>query len=166
MANVPISGLPFGVGPMTGNEAFPGVSGGVTYQWSLSQMLQDIPGGYVPNSREINTGTGLQGGGALSANLTLSLADTAVAARSYGGANTIATFTVDAQGRLTGAFRLPHDRFQLDIGQPGFGFVTPGRTANPECACGRHIGWADQAKSYRNVVLPAHWPKRAMLVSK
>ena len=103
MANVPISGLPFGVGPMTGNEAFPGVSGGVTYQWSLSQMLQDIPGGHVPNSREINTGTGLQGGGALSANLTLSLADTAVAAGSYGGANTIATFTVDAQGRLTAA---------------------------------------------------------------
>lgn len=103
MSNVPITGLPAFVGPATGNELLPAVSGGVTYQVALSQLLQAVPVGYVPVSREINTGTGLQGGGDLSANRTLSLADTAVAAGSYGGANTIATFTVDAQGRLTAA---------------------------------------------------------------
>lgn len=71
-----------------------------------------------------------------------------------------------AEGRLTGAFETPHERLQFDIGQPGFGFVTPNRTGNPDCACTRHVGWADRAKSYRNVVLPSHWPKRAILVSK
>mgnify|MGYP007083431201 CR=1 FL=1 len=107
MANVPISGLPFGVGPMTGNESFPGVAGGVTYQWALSQMLQAIPGGYVPNSREINTGTGLSGGGDLSANRTLILADTAVSPGIYGAATTIPQVTVDQQGRLTSVVNVP-----------------------------------------------------------
>lgn len=50
-------------------------------------------------------GTGLTGGGQLiaNANVTVALANTAVAAGSYGSANTVATITVDAQGRLTNA---------------------------------------------------------------
>lgn len=57
----------------------------------------------TPTARTITAGTGLSGGGDLSANRTLALADTAVTAASYGDATHVATFTVDAQGRLTAA---------------------------------------------------------------
>ena len=50
----------------------------------------------------VTAGTGLSGGGTSGA-VTLDLADTAVSAGSYGAANSVATFTVDAQGRLTAA---------------------------------------------------------------
>jgi len=50
----------------------------------------------------VTAGTGLTGGGSSGA-VTLNLASTAVAAGSYGGAGTVGTFTVDAQGRLTAA---------------------------------------------------------------
>ena len=57
----------------------------------------------VPTTRNVSTGTGLSGGGDLSTDRTLSLADTTVSAASYGSATQVATFTVDAQGRLTAA---------------------------------------------------------------
>ena len=50
----------------------------------------------------VTAGTGLTGGGS-SGSVTLDLASTAVTAGSYGGAGTVGTFTVDAQGRLTAA---------------------------------------------------------------
>lgn len=59
--------------------------------------------GGVPTTRTLTAGTGLSGGGDLSANRTLSLANTAVTAAAYGSASQVATFTVDAQGRLTAA---------------------------------------------------------------
>jgi len=50
----------------------------------------------------VTAGTGLSGGGT-SGTVTLNLANTAVTAGNYGAANSVATFTVDAQGRLTNA---------------------------------------------------------------
>jgi hypothetical protein len=57
----------------------------------------------VADTATITAGTGLTGGGTLASNTTVSLANTAVTADSYGNASTVATFTVDAQGRLTNA---------------------------------------------------------------
>lgn len=59
--------------------------------------------GGVPSSRTISAGTGLTGGGDLSADRTLSLANTAVTPGSYGSASQVGTFTVDQQGRLVAA---------------------------------------------------------------
>lgn len=59
--------------------------------------------GAVPNTRQVATGTGLTGGGNLSADRTIALANTAVSPGTYGSASQVGTFTVDAQGRLTSA---------------------------------------------------------------
>ena len=48
-------------------------------------------------------GTGITGVGSATDTVTFNLDDTAVTAASYGAADTVATFTVDAQGRLTAA---------------------------------------------------------------
>lgn len=59
--------------------------------------------GAVPITRQVATGTGLTGGGNLSGDRTISLANTAVSPGTYGSASQVAQVTVDAQGRLTSA---------------------------------------------------------------
>ena len=58
-------------------------------------------GGYVPTTTTITAGTGLTGGGDLSANRTLDIANTTVTAAAYGSASKTLTATVNAQGQLT-----------------------------------------------------------------
>ena len=59
--------------------------------------------GAVPNTVNVIAGTALSGGGALTGNVTINLANTAVTAGSYGNSGSVGSFTVDAQGRLTAA---------------------------------------------------------------
>jgi hypothetical protein len=73
--------------------------------------------GAVPSTREINTGSGLGGGGDLSANRTLyilpggvddsRLSTTGVTAGTYGAADSVPVLTVNAQGRVTGVTNTP-----------------------------------------------------------
>jgi hypothetical protein len=63
--------------------------------------------GYVPTTRTITAGTGLTGGGDLSANRTIALANTAVTAGTYGSDSRSITQVVDAQGRLTSIYDQP-----------------------------------------------------------
>jgi len=59
--------------------------------------------GAVPNTVNVIAGTGMSGGGALTGNVTLDLANTAVTAATYGNATSVAQVTIDAQGRITNA---------------------------------------------------------------
>jgi hypothetical protein len=59
--------------------------------------------GAAANTVNVIAGTGLTGGGALTGNVTITLANTAVAAGSYGTATDVSQITIDAQGRITSA---------------------------------------------------------------
>lgn len=87
---------------------FPIVISGTTYKVQFSQILGNVE---VPASRRVDTGTGLTGGGSLSANLTIAVANggigndqldtTGVAAGTYGSGSAIPVVTVNSKGRVT-----------------------------------------------------------------
>ena len=91
-----------------------GVYQGNTYKFRAGDLLQ-VAG--VPTSRLVIAGTGLSGGGALSSNVTLSIAPggvgtTQLAASGvtpgvYGDSGNVPQFTVDATGRITAATSVP-----------------------------------------------------------
>jgi len=66
-------------------------------------LTQTDISGTVPTSRTITAGTGLSGGGDLSANRTLAIANTGVTATTYGSASAVPVIAVNAQGQITSA---------------------------------------------------------------
>jgi hypothetical protein len=66
---------------------------------NVGAAISELDSEKVPATRTLTAGTGLSGGGDLSANRTLTLANTTVSPGTY----THSTITVDAQGRLTSA---------------------------------------------------------------
>ena len=85
--------------------------------------------------------------GARTRELTVGYMTTAVAAIGAGY----------SQHWLTGVARLPHDRFQFDLGLKEFGFAKDEREVVPDCARREAIGFADQGRADRTVSKPAHW---------
>ncbi|MGI9143512.1 MAG: beta strand repeat-containing protein [Fluviibacter sp.] len=76
------------------------VQGGVTKRTSLGDMTAIVT---VPPTRAIYTGTGLAGGGDLSANRTLYIDDTGVVAGTYGSSTLVPILSVNAQGQIVSA---------------------------------------------------------------
>ena len=120
MSNVPtnliptrITGLPEYQGTSTLGY-MPYIIDGRTFKVQFANIAAV---GAVPSSREINTGSGLGGGGDLSANRTLyilpggvddsRLTPTGVTAGTYGAADSVPVLTVNAQGRVTAATSAP-----------------------------------------------------------
>jgi hypothetical protein len=104
---VAITGLPND--PAPSDQGFLAYSrAGTTYKVQVADILSYSG---VPTTRQVLAGTGLTGGGQLTSNVTLSvavggigptqLANTGVAAGTYGDASNAVTVGVDAQGRIT-----------------------------------------------------------------
>ena len=95
------------------NEAFNGITvtslTGYMYANNTSPVTASttIPvsavTGAVPNTTNVIAGTGLSGGGALTGNVTLNIANTAVTAGIYGNAVNIPQIVVNSQGQITSA---------------------------------------------------------------
>jgi hypothetical protein len=66
-------------------------------------IVRSGPGGRVTRALAQGTGITVTNGDGVNGNPTVALANTAVAAGSYGSATAVAAFSVDAQGRLTNA---------------------------------------------------------------
>jgi hypothetical protein len=66
-------------------------------------VLTAVSVGATPNTAFVLAGTGISGGGQLTGNVTINLANTAVTAGTYGTASQVSQVTVDAQGRITSA---------------------------------------------------------------
>lgn len=132
MSNVPTNLIPTkitGLPEYTGTSQagyFPYVLDGSTYKVQFSNVAS---AGEVPPSRTLTAGTGLVGGGDLSANRVFAIANggvgasqldtTGVVAGVYGNGSNVPTVTVDANGRVTSVTTSP---------VVAVGYVPEGRT--------------------------------------
>ena len=114
MANVPSNLIPSRISQLPEAPVadpagyFPIVISGTTYKVQFSQINQNLT---VPPSRAINAGTGLTGGGTLSHDITIAVANggitedqlntTGVSAGIYGSSGIIPVLTVSDKGRIT-----------------------------------------------------------------
>ena len=93
---------------------FPIVIAGTTYKVQFSQINANLT---VPPSRRVNAGTGLTGGGTLSADITIAVENggitdtqlntTGVTLGTYGDGANVPVITVSDRGRVTGATTTP-----------------------------------------------------------
>jgi hypothetical protein len=70
-----------------------------------------------------------------------------------------------AQNLLLGSAKLPHHRFQFDLGMSSLGVVADNRPPRTGCACQRAVGRGDQARADRSVSHPAHQPTARKFVN-
>ena len=89
---------------VSGSTNLNGITDWVVSDWCVfnGSVWQKVDNSEVVYVSNVATGTGLTGGPITSTG-TISLANTAVTIGTYGGATNVASFTVDQQGRLTGA---------------------------------------------------------------
>lgn len=110
-------------------------------------------------SRNINTSGGIQGGGNLSADRTLSLTDTGVVAGSYGSSTSVATFTVDAKGRISSvsSSNIDHDALTNFVANEHINHANisinngTGITGGGDLTASRTIGLTGQALRVHNL---------------
>lgn len=117
----------------TGTPAAPTASAGtsttqVATTAFVGTAITNATGSFVDESRTITAGTGLSGGGDLSANRTISLANTAVTAGSYGSSSAIPVITVNAQGQLTAASTASISTVTGSLGTSGYTRLQNGLT--------------------------------------
>ena len=89
---------------VSGSTNLDGITDWVVSDWCVfnGSVWQKVDNSEIIYVSNVATGTGLTGGPITSTG-TVSLANTAVTIGTYGGATNVASFTVDQQGRLTGA---------------------------------------------------------------